>query len=220
MTDTPPNVIARGVFFDAEGREQKLHVGEMSDPEPVDPFDPPQPRTLDEHERALLAELNGIPSATLQSWIDRSYFTVMGLAKRELARRRARYVRARPPASGAPGHTLCDYEACDQTPTVTLPRGAVMCEHHAAVALLGGMSADDARATFRFARPVPETSDERKHIGAPLSDAPPGAREWLAAILERFTADEQRRRALPGNHNGCPTCGLSGYEGIRLNPRS
>lgn len=60
--------------------------------------------------------------------------------------------------SGAPGHTLCDYDACDQEPTVTLPRGAVMCEHHAAVALLAGMSAGDAASTFRFARPVPETT--------------------------------------------------------------
>lgn len=59
-------------------------------------------------------------------------------------------------ASGAPGHTLCDYEDCDQEPTVTLPRGAVMCAHHAAVSLLASMSPEEAKSTFRFARPVPE----------------------------------------------------------------
>lgn len=56
--------------------------------------------------------------------------------------------------SGAPGHTLCDYERCNQAPTVTLPRGAVMCPHHAAVTLLAGMSAEGARSAFRSARPV------------------------------------------------------------------
>lgn len=60
------------------------------------------------------------------------------------------------PASGAPGHMFCDYEDCDQEPTVTLPPGAVMCEHHAAVSLLAGMNAEEARSTFAFARPVTE----------------------------------------------------------------
>jgi len=71
--------------------------------------------------------------------------------------------------SGAPGHTFCDYEDCDQEPTVTLTRGAVMCEHHAAVALLAGMSPEDAASTFRFARPVPET--ERSAADKAVLDA-------------------------------------------------
>lgn len=52
--------------------------------------------------------------------------------------------------------TLCTYEGCGDDAAVTLPDGVCMCEHHAAVSLLAGMSADDARNTFRHARPVPE----------------------------------------------------------------
>jgi hypothetical protein len=80
--------------------------------------------------------------------------------------------------SGAPGHTLCDYDDCDQEPTVTLPRGAVMCEHHAAVALLAGMSSEEATSTFRFARPVPETT-RTDHERAVLERARELDLEWL-----------------------------------------
>jgi hypothetical protein len=61
--------------------------------------------------------------------------------------------------------TSCEYEGCDAFATVTLAdtlingdltAGASMCEHHAAVSLLAGMSPAEARSTFRFARPVPE----------------------------------------------------------------
>lgn len=56
--------------------------------------------------------------------------------------------------SGAPGHTLCDYERCDGEPTVTLPKGSVMCPQHAAVTLLAGMRVEEARSAFRSARPI------------------------------------------------------------------
>jgi len=84
-------------------------------------------------------------------------------------------------ASGAPGHTLCDYDDCDQEPTVTLPKGAVMCAHHAAVALLASMSPEEAQSTFRFARPVPET-EEPPEAGELIfvNDPTPGKeRDWF-----------------------------------------
>jgi hypothetical protein len=87
-TPSEVSVVARGVYVDADGNEQVLHVGGW------DPFEPEQPTTLEGHERAVLAELELIPDHTLQSWIDRSFFTVMGLAKKELARRR--FARANP----------------------------------------------------------------------------------------------------------------------------
>jgi hypothetical protein len=89
-TPAEVHVIARGVYVDADGNEQVLHVGGW------DPFEPEPPTTLAGHEQAVLAALGEIPDATLQSWIDRSFFTVIGVAKKELARRR--FARANPPA--------------------------------------------------------------------------------------------------------------------------
>lgn len=53
-------------------------------------------------------------------------------------------------------YPTCDYDDCDAEPSVTLPGEARMCSHHAAVSLLGSMSPDEARSTFKYARPVPE----------------------------------------------------------------
>ena len=43
-----------------------------------------------EHDQAVLDAMSAIPRATLQSWLDRSFSTVVPLAKAELARRDAK----------------------------------------------------------------------------------------------------------------------------------
>ena len=157
----------------ASGRTHVLTSAVPAVPAAPDLFKAPELRTVAEHDRAVLIELGLIPAHTLQSWVDRSFGTVMALARRELARRQAiaeavepecpycvghlcpEHQPLKPPI---PGHTLCDYEGCEQAPTVTLPRGAVMCERHAAESLLMGMSSEKARSIFAFARPVPEAS--------------------------------------------------------------
>lgn len=52
-----------------------------------------------------------------------------------------------------PRPSCCAYEDCDQDPMVMLGLdGPLMCEHHAAVSLLAGMSPEDARAAVNEAR--------------------------------------------------------------------
>lgn len=89
-------VMQRGAYVDVGGNEVPFYSDGW------DPFDVDQPRTAAEYDRAVLNELALIPSATLQSWIDRSFFTVMRLAQKELARRRARYEVPEPPPKDEP----------------------------------------------------------------------------------------------------------------------
>jgi hypothetical protein len=96
LAATAPSVMQRGAYVDAGGNEVPFYSDGW------DPFDVDQPRTAAEYDRAVLNELALIPSPTLQSWIDRSFFTVMRLAQKELARRRARYEVPEPPPKDEP----------------------------------------------------------------------------------------------------------------------
>lgn len=152
-----------------------------------------QPPKLGEEKRVALAGLFAAEGRTLLQllfgWRDQGSLARWTTGQSKALALFADYLRREyPRAAAAAGASadhdfqrptaFCDYEGCDDDPTCVLPGNARMCSHHAAVSLLAGMTAEDAKSTFKFARPLPED---------PWSDGPPILGSDLQGI--RFSKD-------------------------------